>query len=195
MTAAPALAFDAVTVVRGGRTLFAGLSLALGPSDAALVSGPNGVGKSSLVRVAAGLLAPAAGDVRAIGERALLAEASALDAELPLARAVGFWAAIDGRRDATLAALEAVGLADLADVPVRLLSTGQRRRAALARVVAGNAAIWLLDEPANGLDSAAVSMLEGLIATHRVQGGIALVATHLPVALPGAQAIVLGGVT
>jgi heme exporter protein A len=87
--------------------------------------------------------------------------------------------------------LEAVGLADLAPVPVRLLSTGQRRRAALARVVASGAPVWLLDEPANGLDAASVALLEGLIARHRAAGGIALVATHLPIALPDARAVAL----
>ena len=84
-----------------------------------------------------------------------------------------------------------MGLADLARVPVRLLSTGQRRRAALARVVASGAPVWLLDEPANGLDAQSVRVLEGLIAAHRAGGGIALVATHLPIALPDAREIKL----
>jgi heme exporter protein A len=183
------LAFDAVGVARGGRTLFEGLSFALGPGDAALVTGPNGAGKSSLVRVAAGLLAPAAGAVRREGECALLTEAHALDSELPLARALGFWAALDGARGAVTPALAALGLDDLADVPVRMLSTGQRRRAAMARVVASGAPVWLLDEPANGLDESAVGTLEALIADHRKAGGIALVATHLPIRLPGAVPI------
>ena len=187
-----ALAFDAVTAARGGRTLFERLSFALAPGDAALVTGPNGAGKSTLVRIAAGLLAPAAGAVRREGDCALLAEAHALDPELPLARALGFWAALDGRRTATMPALAALGLDALDDVPVRMLSTGQRRRAAMARVVASGAAVWLLDEPANGLDDAAVATLERLIADHRAAGGIALVATHLPIGLPGAAAIALG---
>ncbi|MCH7863045.1 MAG: ATP-binding cassette domain-containing protein, partial [Proteobacteria bacterium] len=88
-------------------------------------------------------------------------------------------------------ALAAVGLADLAPVPVRMLSTGQRRRAALARVVASGAPVWLLDEPGNGLDIASVALLEGLIAGHRAAGGIALVATHLPLALPDAREVAL----
>jgi heme exporter protein A len=186
------LAFGAVSVVRGGQTLFEGMSFSLGPGDTALVTGPNGAGKSSLVRVAAGLLAPAAGSVTREGEAALLTEAHALDPELPLARAVGFWAALDGRRKAVSRALAALGLGDLADVPVRMLSTGQRRRAGMARVVASGASIWLLDEPASGLDEGAVGTLEALIADHRATGGIALVATHLPIRLPGAAAIALG---
>jgi heme exporter protein A len=187
------LAFDAVTAVRGGRVLFEGLSFALDAGGAAVVTGPNGAGKSSLVRIAAGLLAPAAGRVTAGGARALVTEAHALDPEVPLARALALWAALDGRRAAVAPALARLGLADLAEVPVRLLSTGQRRRAAMARVVAAGAPVWLLDEPANGLDAHAVGMLEALIAEHRAAGGAALVATHLPIALPDAVPIALGG--
>jgi heme exporter protein A len=178
------LAFRDVTCARGGRILFEGLSFALAPGEAALVTGPNGAGKSSLVRLAAGLLAPALGSIER-GEVALLAEQAALDPELPLACALGFWAKLDGG-GAVAGALEAVGLGDLGQVPVRLLSTGQRHRAALARVVASGAGTWLLDEPASGLDTASVAMLERLIAAHRAAGGIALVATHQPVALPDA---------
>jgi len=185
------LSLHDVTCVRGGRTLFSGMRLTLTPGEAALVSGPNGTGKSSLIRIAAGLLTPAAGMVEVNGARALLIEAAALDPELPVARALAFWAGLDGRLGAVEAALDAVGLAALASVPVRLLSTGQRRRVGIARVVASGAPIWLLDEPANGLDRAAVATLEALIAAHRARGGIALVATHLPVALPGAQSLAI----
>lgn len=189
------LVFDGVTCARGGRILFEHLSFALGAGDAALVTGPNGIGKSSLVRVAAGLLPPAAGRAEVSGERALLTEASALDPDPTLARALGFWASIDGRSDAVAEALAAFDLAPLADVPVRLLSTGQRRRAALARVAASGAGIWLLDEPGNGLDAGAVGLLETAIAAHRARGGIVLAATHLPIAVPAAQSIILGETT
>jgi len=170
--------------------LFAGLDLRLAAGAAAVVTGPNGVGKSSLLRLCAGLLAPAAGRVVA-PSRTLLGEAAALDPELPLGRALDFWARLDGGRGRVAAALEAVELATLRDVPVKMLSTGQRRRAALARVVASGAALWLLDEPANGLDVAAVARLEALVAAHRAGGGAVLVATHVPLALPGAQAVEL----
>lgn len=190
-----ALAFRDVTCVRGGRTLFEQLSFAIASGGAALVSGPNGVGKSSLIRVAAGLLRPVAGDVIGLPVRALMAEAAALDPGLRLVEALAFWAKLDAADDArgrVTRALEAVALAHIAEVPVRLLSTGQRRRAALARVVASAAPVWLLDEPANGLDVASVAMLERLIAEHRAGGGTVLVATHTPIALPDAVEVILG---
>jgi heme exporter protein A len=186
------LAFRDVTCMRGGRQLFAGISLTLEAGGATLITGPNGVGKSSLIRIAAGLLDPAGGTVDRSETVALLAEASAFDSELPLARALRFWAELDGRGDAVAMALDAVGLAPLAPVPVRLLSTGQRRRAALARVVASGARLWLLDEPANGLDAASLVQLERLVARHRAEGGAVLAASHSPIALPDAQRIALG---
>lgn len=183
-----ALRAERVTCARGGRTLFADLSFELVSGDAAVVSGPNGIGKSSLVRIAAGLLAPAAGTMTALGRTALLTEAAALDAELPLAKALMFWRRIDGTAtgDDVLAAFD---LSALADVPVRLLSTGQRKRAGLARVAASGAAIWLLDEPANGLDSAGTALLEAVIERHRATGGIVLLATHLPIRIDAARQV------
>jgi heme exporter protein A len=183
------LAFCDVTCVRGGRVLFEKLSFSLEPGGAVLVTGANGAGKSSLIRVAAGLLRPAAGAVEGEPARALLTEAVSLDQELPLAKALGFWSRLDGRTDAVADALTALGLSDLADIPVRLLSTGQRRRAAFARVVASGAPVWLLDEPANGLDVAALVLLETAIAAHRASGGVVLVASHTPIALPSALTI------
>ena len=189
------LAFRDVSCARGGRILFERLSFALGAGDAAVVTGPNGVGKSSLIRVAAGLLAPVSGEVMAAGDRALLAEASALDGDRTVRAALTFWAKLDAGADAVgraARALDDVGLAALADAPVRLLSSGQRRRVAFARVLASGATIWLLDEPANGLDADAVATLGALIARHRAAGGTALVATHLPIAMPGAVRLRLG---
>jgi heme exporter protein A len=183
------LTVDTVTCVRGGRVLFEDLSFALVPGGAALVTGPNGVGKSSLIRLAAGLLSPAAGSITGDAPRALLTDQTSLDEELPLARALAFWARLDGAADTVGAALDALALADLADIPVRLLSTGQRRRAAIARVLASGAPLWLLDEPANGLDTAALGLLEAAIAKHRASGGVALVASHTPITLPDAIAI------
>ncbi len=185
------LAFAGVAGARGGRALFAGLSFALAPVDALLVHGANGAGKSTLVRIAAGLLPPAAGTVTRGGGCALLGEGHALDGERRLGDALGFWAGLDGTRDRVGAALAAMALEGLADVPVRMLSTGQRRRAALARVIAADAPLWLLDEPANGLDAAAMAALAAAIAAHRAGGGAVLVASHVPVALPGAARVAL----
>ncbi|KQN24968.1 cytochrome C biogenesis protein CcmA [Sphingomonas sp. Leaf33] len=185
------LALVDLACTRGGRMLFEGLSLTLAAGDAALVTGPNGVGKSSLLRICAGLLTPAAGTVVRDGAVALMAEAAGLDGERALRDALGWWARIDGRSDAIDMAMADVGIADLADVPVRLLSTGQRRRAQIARTLANDAPIWLLDEPANGLDTASVALLERLIGRHRSGGGIVLVATHLPLALHGALEVAL----
>jgi heme exporter protein A len=184
------LELRSVACFRGGRLLFEGLDLALEPGGAALVTGPNGAGKSSLIRLAAGLLPAAAGTVGREKPAALADEGLALDPKLNLARALGFWSRLDGSDPAE--AMAAMGLAGLAAVPVRMLSTGQRKRAALARVLASGAPLWLLDEPANGLDSDGQARLEGAIAAHRSGGGAVLAASHQPLALPGALPVALG---
>lgn len=188
------LAFDRVACLRGDRLLFEGLSFALEAGGAALLTGPNGAGKSSLMRIAAGLLPASAGTVEREGGIAFTGETTALDPRLPLAQALGFWAKLDGAAPADVdAALDRMAIANLAQVPVRMFSTGQRKRAALARVIAGRAAIWLLDEPGNGLDTASLDRLAAAMAAHRETGGIVIVATHQPLALPGAVEITLGG--
>ncbi len=188
------LRLTGVAGARGGRMLFDGLELRLAAGAAAAVTGPNGAGKSTLLRIAGGLLAPTAGRIERGGTTAWLGEAAALDGERTLADALGFWARIDGpdAADRVARGLDAFALTALARVPVRFLSTGQRRRAALARVVASGAGLWLLDEPANGLDAASVATLERVIADHRAAGGAVLVATHQPFALPDAQQVALG---
>jgi heme exporter protein A len=183
------LKFESVTCVRGRRFLFGDVSFTLNAGDAMVVTGPNGVGKSSLLRLAAGLLTAEKGRVIREGQVALADEHPALDPALPLLDALRFWAGMDGGDPR--AALASVGLDHLDQVPVRMLSTGQRRRATLARTIASRAEIWLLDEPANGLDSDAVAMLEGVIAVHRMQGGIAVIASHQPVAVDGAHMLAL----
>ena len=166
---------------RGDRVLFAGLSLELSGGQACQVAAPNGMGKSSLIRILAGLLRPFAGTVERRGMIGLLDERPALDEHQPLGTALGFWQRLDGGA----APLDLLGLAELADVPVRYLSTGQRKRAALARLIGQQASVWLLDEPLNGLDTKGVALVEALVADHCARGGIALIASHQTFALPG----------
>lgn len=189
MSAGPLLALDEVACVRGGRLLFERLSLTLAPGEAALATGPNGAGKSSLLRLAGGLLRAAAGDVRRGGMAVLADEGLALDQRRTLGDALAFWARLDGG-DAR-AATEAMGLAPLASVPVRMLSAGQRKRAVLARAIASGARLWLLDEPANGLDAEGMERLEAAVAAHRAAGGAILAASHVPIGLDGARAVPL----
>jgi heme exporter protein A len=182
------LTMEALALRRGGRMLVDGLSLTLGPGEAAVLTGPNGAGKSSLIRAVAGLLRPAAGRIDAAGA-ALADEHLALDERLRLGDALGFWARLD--RHAAGAGMDAMGIAHLAKVPVRMLSTGQRKRAALARVVASGAPLWLLDEPANGLDVDGQERLAEAMAAHRAGGGAILAATHQPLGLDDAAMVAL----
>jgi heme exporter protein A len=172
----PLLRFDGVALRRGGRLLLDRFDLALLPGERFQLAGPNGSGKSSLIRLAAGLLRPKQGTV----ERAPLTladDALGLDRELPLRHALGFWGgAVDS-------AMDALGIAHLAGVPVRLLSSGQLKRATLARVAASRAPLWLLDEPLNALDSDGAARLASLIDGHVAAGGAVLAASHPP--LPG----------
>lgn len=177
---------------RGDRLLFSGLGFELTPGDALQIAGPNGTGKSSLLRILAGLLRPFAGTVERTGPVALLDERPALDEHLPLGRAFAFWQRIDGS-GCEADHLAALGLADLLDVPVRYLSTGQRKRAAFARLKVQGTPIWLLDEPLNGLDTAAAALLIEDTAAFRAGGGMAVIASHQPFALAGLTQLDLSG--
>lgn len=165
------LRFEGVTLVRGGRLLFEGLDLELTPGDALQVTGPNGSGKSSLIRLAAGLLRQDQGNIER-GALALADDTAALDRELPLLRALRFWASAPEQ------AMDALGLRHVAEVPVRLLSSGQLKRATLARIAGSPAPLWLLDEPINALDTDGISLLGAMIGRHRAAGGAVLAASH-----------------
>lgn len=179
---------------RGERVLFRGLSLELCPGEALQVSGPNGIGKSSLIRILAGLLRPYAGRVGLTGAVGLIDERPALDPGLPLGRALAFWRAFDGTGDGPADnAAARLGLTRLWDVPVRYLSTGQKKRAALARLIGQAAPLWLLDEPLNGLDADAIGQVEALASEHIASGGICVIASHQPFALTGMRPIDLTG--
>jgi heme exporter protein A len=188
---------------RGGRLVFAGLSCKLPPGGILLLTGTNGSGKSSLLRLLATLIPPAAGRLLWCGApiadmpqyRASLHYVGHLDAIKPalsLREMLQFWGALNGvAMPAVAAALETFGLGAVADWPCRWLSAGQRRRLALARLVAVPAPIWLLDEPTAALDSDGEECLLAAIAAHCEAGGRAAIATHQPLALADADSIVL----
>ncbi len=190
--------------IRGERPVFSGVSFRLTRGGALTLVGPNGAGKSSLLRILAGLLKPADGTLTWEGtpldedwsaHRQRLHYVGHLDAVKPTLTAaenLRDWARLRGTARAAPGALEALGIEDLADVPGRFLSAGQRRRLALARLVASPAPLWLLDEPTVTLDADASSRVETMIAAHRADGGMAMVATHGEIALDGADRLDLG---
>lgn len=165
--------------VRGGRTVFSGVSIALHAGSSLLVRGPNGAGKSSLLRLIAGLLPCRAGTIERPAAFALADEHLALDGTSRLGQALAFWAHIDGvTREALDHAMMRFDLGALADIPVRMLSTGQRKRAILARTLASGAPLWLLDEPGNGLDASSMAMLSTAMKDHLAGGGAIMAASH-----------------
>jgi heme exporter protein A len=186
------LTAQALACRRGGRLVFEALDLTLSAGEALVLRGPNGSGKSSLLRLLAGLLPPAAGLVawagRAIGAEHrgrlhYIAHSDALKPALTARENLAFAAALGGGQPYVESALAAFDLGALAELPARFLSAGQRRRAALARLLAAPRPLWLLDEPGVGLDRASRDRLEAAIDAHRAEGGIAVVATHGDVAV------------
>ena len=190
--------------IRGERPVFSGVSFSLEPGGALTLVGPNGSGKSSLLRILAVLLKPAGGTLTWEGapvdqdwtaHRQRLHYVGHLDAVKPTLTAtenLRDWARFRGAARAAPGALEALGIEELADVPGRFLSAGQRRRLALARLLAAPAPLWLLDEPTVTLDADASARVTAMIAAHRTDGGIAIVATHGEIALDGAGRLELG---
>ncbi len=188
----PSLSVDNVAVIRGNRLVLRGLTVTARSGDIIWVRGANGCGKSTLLRLIAGLLYATAGSIKTEGRIALADENLALDPNLTVEKALMFWADMDGApADARDAALADMDLQGLAQVPVRFLSTGQRKRANIARVLTSQADIWLLDEPYNGLDSANCARLDQAIMTHAAAGGIVLVAAHQPPSINVAHSLIL----
>jgi heme exporter protein A len=199
------LAAENLGCARGGRTVFEGLSFSIAAGEAMVVTGPNGAGKSSLLRILAGLLPAAGGEVVIAGvdaetpRRVLIHYLGHLDAVKPalsVAESLAFAAAfLTGRRPGTAvieAALDTVGLGSLGELPAGHLSAGQKRRLALARLVAAPRPIWLLDEPTAALDKAAEARLGELIGRHLEAGGIIVAATHQPLPVAAAKRLSLG---
>ncbi|MBC9205942.1 heme ABC exporter ATP-binding protein CcmA [Roseomonas aerophila] len=192
-----------LAAIRGERVVFAGLSFSLSPGEALLLTGANGAGKSTLLRLLAGLVPPAEGSLLWHGSDALadgpahaarlryLAHADALKPGLTLEENLAFWARLWG--GGVGSALAAVGLEGLGHLPARMLSAGQKRRGALARLALTPVPLWLLDEPSVGLDAASITRFGTLLAAHREAGGMVVAATHVDLPLPGARALRLGG--
>ncbi len=198
------LSGDNLACIRGGRAVFARLNFSVAAGEALLVTGRNGAGKSSLLRVIAGLVRLAEGKLSldggdpeaAVGEQAhYLGHQDALKPALSVGENLRFWAAYLGNGAGDVApALEAVGLSPLAGLPAAYLSAGQRRRLSIARLVAVKRPIWLLDEPTSALDAASQAKLAGLMQAHLSGGGLIVAATHGPIGLEAPRELRMGPV-
>ncbi len=197
----PLLRAEDISVFRGERLVLDNVSLTLDAGEALLLTGPNGAGKSTLLRVLAGLRHPDSGrllwqDTDILTDRtmhaahiAYLGHQDALKPGLTLAENL----ALFSRGESLDEALDVFDLTHLADVPVRLFSAGQKRRAALTRVVLARAPLWLLDEPSLGLDARSVDRLGTALARHRSEGGMIVATTHVPLPLPDTRHLALPG--
>lgn len=190
--------------VRGGRTLFEGLSFSLNPGQGVVLTGPNGSGKTSLLRILAGFLAPASGSLIWAGDEAkngfdllpgyshFLGHAQALKPFLTVRENLKFWQKILGGSGDLEGPSKKTGVSELLDFPVKFLSEGQRKRVNLARFLVEPLPIWLMDEPAAGLDNNGQQILGGLILEHLKKGGIFIAATHQELAIEGLKEVKLG---
>ena len=189
---------------RGGRLLFSGLDLSLTEGAAALVTGPNGSGKSSFLRVIAGLIQPLQGQIHWEGQNAqkfsdnfrsalrYVGHSDGLQPVLSVLENLKYWSQIYGSSqdlEKLNHGLEAVGLFDLSELPARVLSAGQRRRLALAKAIATDGRIWLLDEPTVALDRQSIKRIETAISKFRSSGGIVIASTNAPLNLSDCKAL------
>jgi heme exporter protein A len=195
---------DKLAGERGGELVFSNIGFALGKGESLTVTGPNGAGKSTLLRVVAGLLPAAAGRIALEGGGEewptlggalhYLGHRNAMKAALTVIENLRFWQDYNGApRIAVDEALEAVGLEAIGHLPFGYLSTGQRRRASIARLLVSHRPIWLLDEPTAGLDRASEERFADLMRSHLANGGIIVAATHLPLGLEGSKALAMEG--
>lgn len=183
---------------RGGEEIFSGVSFSLGAGEALTVTGANGAGKSTMLRIVAGLLPAAAGTVALEGGGEdfpdvpagahLLGHGNAMKPALTVAENLAFWRDFLGHPHLEAGeALEMVGLAEIGHLPFGYLSTGQRRRIGIARLLVSYRPVWLLDEPTAGLDKASEAQFSALMQAHLEDGGMIVAATHLPLGLDGRE--------
>lgn len=192
--------------VRGDRTLFSRLGFVVGDGELLLVHGSNGSGKTSLLRMVCGLMAPAYGEIHWRGvsiaeereafhaEMAYFGHAPAIKEDLSALENLEFSSRLAGdpvSREAATAALTRLGVGHCRDLPAKVLSQGQRRRVALARIPLSRAKLWILDEPLTALDVAAAQLVQNLLGEHLSEGGMAMLTTHQPLTVAGIEPRVL----
>lgn len=193
---------EGLAAFRGERLVFRDLDFEVPEGGALVLAGPNGSGKSTLLRLLAGLVRPIAGRLLWRGEDALadlpthaqrvtyVGHLDAVKPGLTVGENLAFSARLIG--GSVTDALAAVGLTELADLPARMLSAGQKRRLALARLGLSQAELWLLDEPTLGLDTASIGRFGTMLKAHRERGGLVVAATHVPLPLEGTKELRLG---
>jgi heme exporter protein A len=189
---------------RGGEPVFSGVDFDLGEGEALIVTGPNGSGKSTLLRIVSGLLPAAAGAIRLDGENPeeypsvasalhYLGHGNAMKTALSVGENLRFWQDFDGQPHLAIPdALDMVGLPQVASLPYGVLSTGQKRRISIAKLLISYRPIWLLDEPTAGLDKASENQFAALMRAHLEDGGMILAATHIPLGLDGVKTLDMG---
>ncbi|MFN4056872.1 MAG: heme ABC exporter ATP-binding protein CcmA [Roseinatronobacter sp.] len=183
------LTVEGLAVTRGGVPLLAGVSLSVTAGQALVLRGPNGCGKTTLLRAIAGLQPPVAGSIDLAPDLiAYAAHADGIKATLTVAENLSFWAAIYGTRGID-AALDQMNLRALADRAAQNLSAGQKRRLGLARLIVTGRPLWVLDEPTVSLDAASVALFGDVVRAHLADGGMALIATHIDLGLPEARVL------
>lgn len=198
------LVADNLSAERGGEPVFDGISFALGEGEALVVTGPNGSGKSTLLRVVAGLLPASGGAVRLDGSGDdsaspaaachYLGHQNAMKTALSVGENLRFWQEFHGAAHMDVAdALAIVGLPQVEGLPYGYLSTGQKRRVSIAKLLVSYRPVWLLDEPTAGLDAASERQFAALMRAHLEDGGIVVAATHVPLGLDGVKELVMRG--